>query len=221
MTDFEQTEGSSGTRSFLTCLGIGCGVVFVLVLIASIAGYLLKDKIRDSMVDGIYEGMEQEIDASDLDPREKGEVLGQMDRLREGIKADQVSMEEFGALMERVGESPLSSLFLSTTLRAGLTDSSFTSEERAEGEDLLERYVAGRVDGVFSRSDDAAIAKAAGLDREEEGFQIRVESGMKPEKTRAGIALVRAKVAEAGIPAVEESPDLSGLMEELIDPVLD
>lgn len=221
MTDLEQAQGPSESRSILTCLGIGCAVVFVLALIASIAGYLLQDRIRDSMVDGVYEGMEREIKASDLDSKEKTEVLTQVNRLRTGIKADEVTMDEFMKLMQRVGEGPLSAVFLSTTLRAGLQDPSFTEAERASAEDALRRYIAGRVEGTFTRADDRELARAAGLDQEGEGFQVRIETDQRPEQTRKGVELIQAKVSEAGIPPVEESPDISGVLEGLIDPVLD
>lgn len=221
MTDTQQAEGSSGARSFLTCLGIGCGVVFVLVLITSIAGYLLKDKIRDSMVDGAYEGMEREVGASNLDPKEKGEVIGQMARLRDAIKTDEVTMEEFGELMNRVGTSPLSALFLCTTLRAELQGPEFTDEERDAAEGTFQRYIQGRVDGVLTRADDEKVAEASGQQREESGFHVTVENGISPDKVRAGVALAKAIVEAAEIPTVEESPDLSGILKDIIDPALD
>ncbi len=221
MTDTQQPEGSSGARSFLTCLGIGCAVVFVLVLIASIAGFMLKDKIRDSMVDGAYEGMEEEISSTNLDPKEKGEVIGQIARLRDAIKTDEVSMEEFGQLMERVGTSPFSAVLLCATLRAGMQGPDFTDEERDAADDTFERYIQGRVDGTLTRANDNEIAKVSGQQQQDSGFHVSVEGGSKPEQIRAGVALAKTTVEEAEIPAVEQSPDLSGILKDIIDPAID
>lgn len=221
MTDHDLPPPRSGKRSFLTCFSIGCGAVLVLTLIAVVIGFALKDKVRNVIADAAYEGVEEQVENSSLESRERGEVIAQFARLRDGIKNDEVSFEELGELMEEVKESPLFALILTSSMASEMrTGSEFSEEERVKAKELFSLYLHGRVDGPITSEDDEDLGEILGAESDEGGFFFSTEEQIGEVKIRAAIEFIDDKVTAAGISPVEGSPDLSKELAELLDPIL-
>ncbi|MFT7678920.1 MAG: hypothetical protein ACI8QC_002918 [Planctomycetota bacterium] len=211
---------------------MGCGIMLILMVVLAGAGYMLKDRVRDFIVDQAFEGMEEGLDDADLDTDEKRDVLAELERLRRGIKDDQVSFEELGEFAESMAESPLMAVFLTRqSSHWASEDPNFSPDESAAAKALLERYLRGRLEGSFSHSDDQALSLALGMDDDEgakdEHFGGRVSVNVNEEdavpsteELRALIALVSEKVEQADIPEGEYLPDISGIIRDLVDPIL-
>lgn len=213
---------------------MGCGIMLILMVIFVGVGYMLKDRVRDYFADQAFESMERSLDEADLDQDEKRDVLAEIDRLRRGIRANEVSFEEFGNMMEASLESPLMALFLTRKCSKWIRqDPNFSDDERTEADSILDRYLRGRLEGAFTHLDDRELGRLIGEDYETEGDEAgegRRERGVKgtinnsdepaTKDLRALVGLALTKVQGANIPEDEYLPDISGIIRDLVDPIL-
>lgn len=221
MNDLESAEPSKGLGGALTCLGVGCGAVLILALIASLAVFAFQDKLRDALADQAYQVLEAGINESDLDDLERGEVLEQFSRIRDGVQAGEVGLDEITAFIQQVNVSPLKSLLiLSQASRQLRRDTNFSDAERSESEPLFQRYMRGRVAGTFSSEQDHELAKILGMASSENSIEIRLDEKPTSDAVRAAIQWIKTKVEDAEIPEGGQDPDLSGVLEGIIDPIL-
>ena len=216
----DQQHSDSGSRSGLSLLGIGCGVMLLLLVVLVGVGYMLKDRVRDYFADQAYEDVRASLEQADLDPEEKRDVLQELERLRAGIHANEVSFAELGELVEASMESPMMTLFLTRQgSRWARENADFSAEESEQADLLLDRYLRGRLEGAFTYEDDLELTEIIG----EEGPDGDVTIDKKvptTEELRALIELTRTKVEAAAIPEDEYFPDISIIARELVDSVL-
>lgn len=221
MDDVDMPQGQSGLGNALTCLGIGCGAALLLALLASVVAFAFKDKLRDALADQAYTALEEGIDASDLENREKQELIEQVARLRDGVQSGQVGMDDFGEFMKRVSASPLQPFLIlshvSSTIQA---DGGFSESERAESKALFGRYVRGRIEGQFSKADDRELASLLGMSEGDDNVNIEIGEDLDHQVLREAVDWINSKVEDAQVPDSAASPDLSGVLEEILDSIL-
>lgn len=220
MSDHQEQGDSS--RSGLTILGIGCGIMLVIMVVLVMTGFMLKDKVRNFVADKAFSGMEEELKKADLDPDERSDVLQELARLRRGIHANEVSLDEMGALLDASVTSPLMALFLTRKCSKWASENSDLSPaEKVEADQIFDRYLRGRLEGAFTHKDDLELTRSIGEEDPDGTVNINTDEGPPTAaELRALIQAARTKVEAAEIPEGAYLPDISGIIRDLVDPVL-
>ena len=100
---------------------------------------------------------------SQLPPQEKQEIKIEVDRLIDAFREGRLSGEQVGLIFEKLGESPLLTMIMVSTVdRHYFENSGLNDEEKAEGRVTLQRFLRGAIDGTIDEdSVDTAMAHVA------------------------------------------------------------
>src|SRR5262245_38527830 len=130
------TTGKSAWKSCLT----GCLVVFViLVVIAILFAFWVSRNWRNWAATAATEGIRQGIAGSQLPAQEQQEIMVQVDRVAKAFREKAISGEHLGKLAERLVQSPLMSLMVTSTIEQHyFAKSGLSEEEKTEGRKTLQ-----------------------------------------------------------------------------------
>lgn len=210
------TAGKSRMRSCLT----GCLIVFVILLvIAILIGVWVARNWRDWAASAATEGIRQAISNSQLPAQEQQEIMVEVDRVAKGFRDGTVSTEQLGRLVERLVQSPLMSLMVTSTIEQHyFAKSGLSEEEQTAGRQTLQRFIRGALDNKIDQAGvDAAMAHVA--DRDARG-QWKLRQTLTDDQLRAFLAEAKKQADAADIPDQPADIDPSAEIKTIVDEAL-
>jgi hypothetical protein len=199
-----------------TCL-IGCLVMSGLALVICIAiGVLVANKWRGFAADISDRVIRETVEESDLPPQEKAEVIAEVDRVNDGFRDGQVSVEQVGMIVQNVMESPLMPSIVASAIAIRYFDQSgLNAEEKAQGKITLQRFARGMIDEKIPQQGiDAVMTHVA--TRQADG-EWRLRPKVSDADLKAALAEAKAQADTAGIPEQPEEVDPSDEIKKIID----
>jgi hypothetical protein len=202
-----------------TCL-IGClGVLAVFILLAVIAGFWIGRHWRGWFADIGTDAVNHMIDTSDLPPQEKGEVKEQVARVEKAIRDKQISMQQFGLIIEKLTRSPLMpSLVVVTVGNRYFDRSGLSNDEKAAGRKTLKRFASGIVDHNIDEEGIDAVMKHVADRKPDNSWELRRR--VSDAELRAALTEAKARADEAGVPDDPPEIDPSDEVKRIIDEAL-
>jgi hypothetical protein len=210
------TEGRSRWQS---CL-IGCLVVFVILLVIAILfAFWVSRNWRNWAATAATEGIRQGISSSQLPAQEQQEIMVQVDRVAIAFREKTVSGEQLGKLAEKLIQSPLMSLMVTSTIdQHYFAKSGLSEEEKTEGRRTLQRFIRGSIDEKINEAGiDAAMAHVA--DRDAQG-NWKLRETLSDDDLRAFLAEAKKQADAAGIPDQPADIDPSEEIKKIVDEAL-
>jgi hypothetical protein len=208
-------EGKSRWQSCLT----GCLIVFViLVVVAILIGFWISRNWRDWAATAATEGIRQGISSSHLPAQEQQEIMIEVDRVAKGFRANTISGEQLGKLVEKLVQSPLMSLFVASTIdQQYFAKSGLSEEEKAQGRQIVQRFFRGAIDEKIGKAGiDAAMEHVA----TREGNNWKLRETLTDEELRAFLTEAKKQADAAGIPDQPADIDPSGEIKKIVDEAL-
>lgn len=202
-----------------TCL-IGCLIVcVVLFVLAVLIGLWISRNWRNWTADLATEGIRQGMAESQLDPQEQQEIMVQVGRVTKAFRENTISSEQLGNLAEKLVQSPLFSMLMTTAIeKQYLAKSGLSEQEKVEGSQALQRFIRGVVDEKIQQPGiDAAMAHVA--DRRPNN-QWELRKTLTDEELRAFFAEAKKQADEAGVPEQPEQIDPSEEVRKIVDEAL-
>ena len=214
------TTAPVGRKSgWQTCL-TGCLVVFViLVVIAVLIGFWISRNWRDWAATGVTEVVRQGISNSQLPAQEQQEIMVQVDRITTALRERKISAEQVQVLIQKIVQSPLTSLMVTSTLEQQyFAKSGLSEEQKTEGRVTLQRFIRGAIDKKINEAGiDAAMAHVA--DRDAQG-QWKLRPTLTDDQLRAFLTEAKQQADAAGIPEQPADVDPSEEVKKIVDEAL-
>jgi len=216
-----ESPGAEKKRSgWQTCL-IGCLIVcVVLFVLVALVGFWVSRNWRNWTADFSEQVIRQGMAESQLDPQEQQEIMVQVDRVTQAFRAKAISGEQLGNLAEKLVQSPLFSLMMTTAIeKQYLAKSGLSAEEKAAGATSLQRFIRGAIDKKINEAGiDAAMTHVA--TRNPSGGEWQLKNELTDEELRAFFAEAKKQADEAGIPEQPEAIDPSEEVRKIVDEAL-
>ncbi|HEX3602312.1 MAG TPA: hypothetical protein VHU84_19315 [Lacipirellulaceae bacterium] len=199
-----------------SCL-IGCLAALGIVMVLLIGiGVWMMFHWRGFVADVGSQAIGQMVDTSDLPQQEKVEVKQQVDRIDKAFRDGKISMEQMGAIIQKVMDSPLMpSLIVAGVDKKYLDHSGLSNEEKAQGRIALNRFMSGAIaKKIDEKGIDAVMTHVA--DRQANG-SWRLRQQVSDADLRAAIGEAKAQADTAGIAAEPPPFDPSDELKRIID----
>jgi hypothetical protein len=212
----EGVEPKQPRSKWTTCL-IGCLVVSGVVLVICIAiGIWVANNFRGWAADISDRVIRETVEESDLPPQEKAEVIAEVDRVNDGFRDGQVSVEQVGMIVQNVMESPLMpSIVASAIAMRYFDESGLNAEEKAQGKITLQRFARGMIDEKIPQQGiDAVMTHVA--TRQSDG-EWRLRPKVSDADLKAALAEAKTQADTAEIPEQPEEVDPSDEIKKIID----
>jgi hypothetical protein len=212
-----EDRAPTGRRSLLSSCLMGCGVIFVILLVVGgLVAFWVYRNWRGWVADFGSEAVKQSIAATDLPAEEKAEIGVQVDRVAEAFREQKITNRQLGAIMQQIVESPvMTSLIVSAVESKYIAASGLSDEEKTEGRKTMRRFARGLIDGkIADRDIDEALRHVA--DRDQNGnWQPRER--VTDAELRAFLTAAKEQADAAEIPAEPETVDPSEEFRRIID----
>ena len=169
----------SNVRTYIL---LGCGVFFfaTLAIVCSGVYYIYHeglDLARRGLTDLARESMTQIIDESKLPKEQKSRMQAEIDRVADGFKTKEITLEQLGNIFENIGESPaITGIPVEVCKYAYIEPSGLVDEEKAESTKQLQRVMRGMFEKKIAESELDPILEKVG-DKQPDGkwvFQEKV-----------------------------------------------
>lgn len=205
---------------FKGCL-IGCLAVGVLSIIicAGVSYYAYKNGPQ-LVIQGTRQVLTALLVESNLPDEEQTAILEQFDRVGTGYLAGDVSLQDVGAILQDLAESPLVSALLIQVVDAGHLDKSgLSDEEKAEARDTLKRVFYGVMNDQLDQSELDALMQhiRKNPNSAEAGEKLQIKDAFTDDELRGLIADAKEICDAKEIPLEETEIKISDKMKEIID----
>ncbi|PHS03839.1 MAG: hypothetical protein COA78_17190 [Blastopirellula sp.] len=215
------TEKKSNTVGIVLT---GCAVVFILGLAITCGGiyYLIQNgaNLAKTGLTNMAQGaLVQIIDESLLPEDQKIGMKAEINRVAEGVKSDEISLEQLGSIVENMAESPAFTAIPVEVVRyAYLEPSGLSEEEKEDATKQLQRVMHGLFEGMIEENElDPAMDKIADKDNND---QYQFKEKVTDEELRGFIAECKKLADEKEIPDENFEVDLTAELKKAIDSVL-
>jgi hypothetical protein len=213
---YQQEPPARGKNWLKGCL-LGClGAVVVLLIVGIVATIWISRNWRTWFTAGATEAVHQAVDSSQLPAEEKNQIKSDIDRFFVAFREGQVSMEQFGQLVQKFVDSPLMTAFVASAVETKYLDASgLSDEEKAEAKVTLQRFLRGAIDNkINQQAMDAALRHVA--DKQSDGnWQFREK--VSDAEIREFLAEAKKAADEAQVPEQPEQFDPSDEVKRIID----
>jgi hypothetical protein len=200
-------------RSFWQSCLIGCLVVFaILLVILILAGVWVSQHWRGWVSDFGSLAMKQMIADAELTPDQKQAISIQIDRVADGFKNGQLSLEQ---IADRILKSPLMDSILATAAdKKYITGSRLSDQEKAEGRTSVRRFARGVIDHKITQAEAEAT-----LDHicNRHGNNIQLKPFVTDDELRAFLKQAKEQSDKAGIPEQPETIDAAAEFKKIVD----
>lgn len=212
---------TSGRSTWKSCL-TGCLVTLVvLIVIAILFGIWVTRNLRSWAATFATEGIRHGIASSQLPAEEQRQIMVQVDRVATAFREKTISDEQLGNLMDTLVRSPLMSAMVTATVgKHYFAQSRLSGEEKTAGEQTLQRFVRGVIDGSIDQAGtDAAMAHVADRDA---GGDWKLRERPTDEDLRAFLAEAKKQADAAGVAeqpaAIDPSEEIKRIVDEALQP---
>ena len=208
-------KGSKATKWL-----IGCAIAIVVIgLLCAFGAWATWKWGKGFVFDQLQEGLVQAVEESDLPPEQVDSIVADLGRLRAGIDADEVDLEEFGRLVEEIESGPLPSLFFLHALQVHVAASPGLSvEEKESSVRVVQRAQRGLQEGGVSRYD---LEQALDLRLDMSSGEDPTVQWDSPDELRAATASLKALVDERGVPDEPYQVDVAEVFGDMVDRLLE
>lgn len=207
----------------------GCLVALAVVLILLvIGGVFVAMNWRTWTSKGMHALVEEAVSESALPLEEQREVMAVADTFIAEFETGNVSMAQFGRVVEELSKSPMiPAMVMMGVDESYIAKSALPEEEKAEGSKDVSRFVWGVYDGVISQTkiDDVAqpISAPPGdqdavvIQTDRVNLRLKKPENVTNEELRAFLANANAAADEAGVPDEQFTIDWSAELQGAID----
>jgi hypothetical protein len=199
-----------------TCL-TGCLIAFAVVLIVGlIAGYWVWQNWRGWFANAGSEAIKQGIAQSQLAQQEKLEINVQVDRVADAFRTGKLSVEQLGAMMQKLADSPLMTSIVASTVEAKyLAKSGLSDDEKQQATKTLRRFLRGMVDHKIDEQGVNAAMEHVAVRGSDGKWNLREQ--VSDEDLRKFLEVAKSEADEAGIPDEPEDFDPSEEVKRVVD----
>jgi len=141
--------------------GIGCGIAAVILLILVVIGsWYVAQNARGWGASLFATGVNSAVDQSTLPDEQKQAIKTRVDHVKEEFTAGNITLEQIGQAMENLDVENLIAAGVAQYVGTGVMNSSqLTDEQKAAGQQTMNRVATGLLDGKISNSEvETAIA---------------------------------------------------------------
>lgn len=209
-----QQSGGSGVWKYLLigCLGVvlfsvcGCGIG--IWYIASNGKMLLFQTLRAPIA--------QMIEASELTDEDKEIVLQQVDRLGDEWASGRISNEQLGNVMQKLAESPLIPIAMTTALKAKyISKSGLDEAEKAEASKTASRIARGLYEKTI-KMEAVQPALAPAMEVGPDGKE-KLKDKITDAELREVIESLRVLADDAGVPDENFEIEIGAEFKRVVD----
>lgn len=201
----------------LKILGIGCaGVVVIAAGVAVYVGLHARQWAGDGARAVLVAGIE----GSRLSDPQKVALTQGVDRLTEGFKSKQITIEQLVAIRDGVGESPIFDLARLMALESGaVLDAELEIAQRDRASLEFQRYYRAVVEGAISRGELDRLVSPY-FDDMDPAEPDRIGADVSGGGREELIDALRSRADAAGVPAEPYEIDFVALFNEVVARVL-
>lgn len=185
-------------------IGVGCLVLFLLACVTFCAGmwYVASNAERWATAVGANvtaDVISEMINESEIPADQKDRINVRVAELRDGIKSGELTFEQLGGVLEKLGESPLLHVALvESWSKQYIEPSALTEQEKAAARRSIDRFARGIYEGDIPQ--EATSEVTAPITTVDEYGDEQMKDNPTTEELKEVIELAKAKADEAGVP---------------------
>lgn len=213
---YSNRASDSERGSFLKVLGIGCLVIVILGIAATI--FVVKN-LKTMATNMAEKGLIAMIDEMEVAEEQKRVLRGQVSQLANGFRDGSITLEQMAEISKQFASGPIMSVgLIAFAQHAYFTDPELTDEEKKEADYQFGRYARGLLDGSITNAQAQAIIQKYST-TDANGNTTHKESLTAEERTEL-LELVKADADAAGVAEEEFEVDYGAEFQKIIDDVL-
>ena len=139
--------------------GIGCGVAFLVLLIAVVIGAIwIKNNARQFGTDMAVTAMKQGLSELDVPDDQRDRIHGRIDEVGQRFKDGELEMDQVALIFQKISDGPLMSAGMSLFFkRAYLKESGLSEEELEAADTSIQRFARGVIDETIPKDKSEAV----------------------------------------------------------------
>ncbi|MEM7167433.1 MAG: hypothetical protein AAF581_18365 [Planctomycetota bacterium] len=215
MAEFKGGPGAAGqpqaqSSSLLKIFGIGCLIIFAILLIGGVYAAL---NWRSMVGSAFRAGFDETIKELDLSKEQDQRLRDISDRVIAAFEDERISADQIGQVVEEFSHSPAVIIVPIAVFGGKYIDPSQLSDtEKEAGWLTIERYARGIQEGVIDPDD----LKKIGLPMNEN----RQLTEISDEELRALLGRMKGRADDAAVPEEHHEIDIATALEEAVTAVL-
>jgi len=205
----------------------GClGALLLACLVCGVGGYVLYlksqeviDRVKSAAADAARKTLAEEINKSELPQEQKREMIAQVDRVANGFKAGDITLEDLVKILNALAESPVVVvLAVYTVEQKYIVPSGLTHEEKEEARLTTQRIARGAFEERIPKQDIQRALRPVSETNAEGEWQLK--ESVTDQELRDSLAQCRRIADEAGVPEEPFEVDLGKEFKKAVDQAL-
>ncbi|NQV26629.1 MAG: hypothetical protein HQ518_19915 [Rhodopirellula sp.] len=214
--EIPQKKGLSGCA----IVGIGCGVIVVLALIAAvIGGFWIANNGREFGTDLAVSAMKEGLNELEVPDEQRTRMHDRIDDVGEQFKEGKLEMQQVVAIFKKLSESPILpagvSLFVK---RVYIRDSGLDDAEKAAADIAIQRFSRGVIDKSIPEAKREAVLDMISTKRADGNREFKQK--LTDDELRDFLKGVTEAADEAGVPAEVPEINFADEFDKAIDEAL-